>query len=147
VRMAGAPKRTFSGLRLVLLGAAALLAVVALPATASAFIGFHSPSGNIGCVMERAGVRCDIRNHDWPTPPKPQNCELDYGGGVFIGKHGKADFICAGDTTLGIGKTLPYGQSQSLERFRCTSLQSGMRCKNRRNGHGFFLSREKVRRF
>jgi uncharacterized protein DUF6636 len=143
--MAAAPRRTSSGLRLVLLAAAALLAILALPAQASAFIGFHSPSGNIGCVMDKSGVRCDIRNHDWPTPPKPKNCELDYGGGVFVGKHHRASFICAGDTTLGSGHALPYGQSKSLGRFRCVSLESGMRCKNRGNGHGFFLSREKVR--
>lgn len=145
--MAATPRRTFSGLRLSLLGVAAVLALVALPASASAYIGFHSPSGNIGCVMDRSGVRCDIRDHDWPTPPKPKSCELDYGGGVFVGKHKRAGFICAGDTTLGIGKALPYGQSKHLGRFRCTSLESGMRCKNRRSGHGFLLSRERVRLF
>jgi hypothetical protein len=133
-------------LRPVLLGVAVVLALV-LPARASAFIGFHSPSGNIGCVMERAGVRCDIREHDWPTPPKPKSCELDYGGGVFVGKKHRAGFVCAGDTTLGIGKALPYGSSKHLGRFHCTSLERGMRCRNRRNGHGFLLSRESVHLF
>lgn len=146
--MAAASNRTFSGLRLVLLGAAAsLIVILAVPAAASAFIGFHSPSGNIGCVMERNGVRCDIRNHDWPTPPKPKSCELDYGGGVFVGRHKRAGFICAGDTTLGIGKPLPYGHSKRLGSFRCTSLETGMRCRNLSNGHGFLLARERVRLF
>jgi hypothetical protein len=61
--MAAARSRTFSGLRLVLLVAAACRALSTQPATASAHVGFHSP-GNIGCAMEQSGVRCDIRNHD-----------------------------------------------------------------------------------
>jgi len=120
---------------------------LALAAPAFAFKGFVSPSHNIGCVMDKQGVRCDIRDHSWPTPPKPKSCELDYGGGVFVGKSGRASYICAGDTTLEAGPVLPYGDTVSKGRFRCRSGEAGMRCVNDRNGHGFLLAKEKVRLF
>jgi hypothetical protein len=132
------------------LGFAAVLAVLGAVAAGSAlaaFKGFDSPSGNIGCVMESRSVRCDIGDHDWAAPPKPKNCELDYGGGVAVGLGGRAGFVCAGDTTLHSGPPLAYGKSQSLGRFRCASEEAGMRCVNRRNGHGFLLSRQRVRLF
>jgi hypothetical protein len=112
------------------------------------FTGFQSPSGNIGCVIgRRGGVRCDIRNRDWSPPPKPASCRLDWGHGLALGRRGRARFVCAGDTTLGQGRRLAYGDAIRRGRFRCVSRRSGMRCTNRRNGHGFVLSRERVRRF
>ena len=135
--------------RLLAAGVLALLAAAALigPAAALAFKGFDSPTQNIGCVMESHGVRCDIRDHDWKSPPKPKNCELDYGGGVFVGSRGRASYICAGDTTLNSGPVLAYGHSAHLGLYRCVSSAAGMRCINRRNGHGFMLSRQRVRLF
>ncbi len=136
----------------VRLAATALVAVaVALVAgadRASAFTGFQSPSGNIGCVIDkRSGVRCDIRNRDWSPPPKPASCQLDWGHGLVVVRRGRGHFVCAGDTTLGEGRRLAYGDAIRRGRFRCVSSRSGMRCVNRRNGHGFVLSRERARRF
>jgi uncharacterized protein DUF6636 len=112
------------------------------------FTGFQSPSGNIGCVIgRRGGVRCDIRNRDWRPPPKPASCMLDWGFGLTVGRRGRGRFVCAGDTTLGQGRRLAYGDAIRRGRFRCVSRRSGMRCTNRRNGHGFSLSRERARRF
>jgi len=63
------------------------------------FTGFQSPSGNIGCVIGRqGGVRCDIRNRDWRPPPKPASCMLDWGFGLTVGRRGRGQFVCAGDT-------------------------------------------------
>lgn len=119
-----------------------------LPATSSAASGgFTSPSGNIGCYITGQGVRCDIRDHDWPTPARPASCELDYGSGLSVNRTGRGHFVCAGDTTLQAGPPLAYGSKRSAGRFTCTSRTSGMRCINRRNGHGFALSRESHRRF
>jgi hypothetical protein len=133
------------------LGLAAVLAVLgaafAAGPAAAALKGFDSPSGNIGCVMESRGVRCDIRDHEWQAPPPPKNCELDYGGGVAVDAGGRAAYVCAGDTALNSGPALAYGKSQSFGRYRCTSEEAGMRCVNRRNGHGFLLSRQRVRLF
>jgi hypothetical protein len=128
---------------------AAVLAIGAIvaPAAALAYKGFDSPTQNIGCVIESHGVRCDIRDHEWKSPPKPRNCEVDYGGGVFIGAKGRATYVCAGDTTLNAGPVLAYGDSEHLGLYRCVSYEAGMRCINRRNGHGFVLSRQRVRLF
>jgi hypothetical protein len=129
--------------------AAAVLAFAAIvaPAAALAYKGFDSPTENIGCIMESHGVRCDISDHEWKSPPKPKNCEVDYGGGVFIGAKGRATYVCAGDTTLHSGPVLAYGRSAHLGRYRCVSSEAGMRCVNTRNGHGFLLSRQHARLF
>jgi hypothetical protein len=107
-------------------------------------IFFQSPSHNIACAMVSDGVRCDIRHHSWMSPPKPPSCDVDYGGGLSLTEHGKGHYTCAGDTLLGSGRVLAYGGSRTLGRFRCTSKRSGMRCVNRRNGHGFRLASESV---
>jgi len=92
-------------------------------------------------------ARCDIAKHDWPTPPKPQSCELDYGQGLVVGSRRKASFVCAGDTTLHQGKALPIGQAVELGPYKCKSLPGAMRCINRDTGHGFKLSRQVAKRF
>jgi len=115
---------------------------LATAASASAFTGFVSPSHNIGCVISKGGVRCVIRHHSWNSPPKPKWCDVDYGGGVAVDKKGKAGFVCAGDTTLESGSVLAYEHSISRGRFHCESQSAGMRCVNKRNGHGFFLSKQ-----
>jgi hypothetical protein len=57
------------------------------PAAALACKGFDSPTGNIGCIMDSHGVRCDIRDHEWRSPPKPKWCEVDYGGATLVGTY------------------------------------------------------------
>jgi hypothetical protein len=124
------------------------LFVLLLPTTATAAPAFfQSPTGNIGCAIARSGVRCDIRERHWRPPPKPASCPVDWGNGVNLGRSGRARFTCAGDTVLGMGRTLAYGQSIKRRQFVCTSRRRGMRCSNSRNGHGFFLSKQRVRRF
>jgi hypothetical protein len=108
---------------------------------------FQSPSGNIGCYISRDGARCDIREKSWTAPPKPKNCELDWGSGAAVGEKGRAGIVCAGDTTLSQGHRLAYGKSVSKGSFRCVSRMSGMRCVNRKSGHGFVLSRESYKLF
>lgn len=114
---------------------------------AAAFKGFESPSHNIGCVMFEQGARCDIRHHSWPLPKRPKSCEFDYGGSLFVGVGGRGEYGCVSDSAMGAGATLPYGESIRKGRFVCTSEEVGVRCINRRNRHGFFLSRQKVRLF
>lgn len=133
--------------RVSLVAVAVALLGLATAASASALKGFVSPSGNIGCIMSQESVRCDIRDHSWQSPPKPKSCDVDYGGGVAVDKSGKAQFVCAGDTTLDAGPALPYGSAITKGRFRCLSEESGMRCVNRRNGHGFFLAKQSYKLF
>ena len=119
---------------------------VAVPATGD-LVGFQSPSGNIGCYMNGKFARCDIAKRDWTPPPKPPSCELDWGGGVVVGRHGKGEFICAGDTALNEEQVLGYGESISRGRFRCVSKETKMKCVNERSDHGFKLSKQSVKLF
>ncbi len=136
-----------SSTRILVAVVAVALLGLATAASASALKLFESPSGNIGCVMSEEGVRCDIAQHSWKSPPKPKSCDVDYGGGVAVDTKGKAGFVCAGDTTLHQGPALPYGSAITKGRFRCLSEEAGMRCVNRRNGHGFFLAKQSYRLF
>ena len=132
------------------IGLTAVLCASALIAagTAQALVFFKSPSGNIGCVLgKRDGVRCDIREKSWKPPPKPSWCDVDWGGGVQVGRRNRASSVCAGDTVLGADRTLRYGNSIRRGRFECFSRRTGMRCVNHRNHHGFKLSREHVKLF
>ena len=131
-----------------IVGLTAVLCATALvgAAAAQALVQFASPSGNIGCVLARAdGVRCDIREKEWRAPPKPSWCDVDWGGGVQVGRRKRASFVCAGDTVLGADRTLAYGSSIRRGRFECFSRRTGMRCVNHRSRHGFRLSRQRVR--
>jgi hypothetical protein len=115
---------------------------------AQALVMFESPSSNIGCALsKRDGVRCDIREKDWKAPPKPSWCDVDWGGGVQVGRRKRASYVCAGDTVLGGDRTLAYGTSIRRGRFECFSRRTGMRCVNHRTHHGFKLSRQHVSLF
>ena len=137
--------------RWAICASAMILAATAAPAYGSAFLQssafFQSPSGNIGCAISTAGVRCDIAEKSWSPSPKPASCPVDWGNGLTLSRRGKARYTCAGDTVLGQGRKLAYGKAISAGRFRCVSRKSGVRCTNRRNGHGFGLSRRRARRF
>jgi len=131
-----------------LVGVLAALGALAGAGSASAApVSFHSPSGNIRCVIApRVYTRCDITQRDWRPPPKPRTCEFDWGNTLEVGLRGRGRFGCVSDA-IEPGRVLPYGDAITRGRFRCRSRRTGLRCVNTRNGHGFALSRERVRRF
>lgn len=130
-----------------LVALAVLLGALAAAGPASAAVSFHSPSGNIRCVIAaKTYTRCDITSRDWRPPPKPRTCEFDWSNTLEVGLRGRGKFGCVSDA-IDPGRILPYGESITRGRFRCRSRTSGMRCVNTRNGHGFALSRQRVRRF
>ncbi len=100
---------------------------------------FSSPSGNIGCALNRRYARCDIKKHTYSPPPKPANCDFDWGNSLQV--HKRARFICISD------RVLQYGDSLRLGNKKCTRRRSGMVCRNLRTEHGFRLSRADVDRF
>ena len=104
--------------------------------------GFSSPSGNIGCFIDRESVRCDIAERNWEPPKAPASCELDYGQGIQLSAGGEAGFVCAGDTALEGGEELPYGSSISAALLRCESTETAITCRDVETGRGFSLSRE-----
>ncbi|MDA4110354.1 DUF6636 domain-containing protein [Mycolicibacterium holsaticum] len=138
-------RRTYATIGVV--AACALLAVPAPAAHADDLIGFTSPSGNIGCIMDSTQVRCDIRERDWAPPPPPPDCPLDYGQGLTLDAGASPLFVCAGDTALAGGGPLGYGQSTSAGVLRCDSAMSGMTCRDVETGQGFSISREGYRFF
>jgi hypothetical protein len=104
--------------------------------------GFTSPTGNIGCYIDRANVRCDIGDRNWEPPKAPKSCTLDYGQGIELRTGAAADFVCAGDTTLGAGDALDYGRSIGAGLLICESEESGMTCRDTETGRGFTISKE-----
>jgi hypothetical protein len=110
---------------------------------------FETPSHNIGCFVSSHDARCDIRTRTWSPPPEPKSCikiGLDFGQGLVVGPHG-AEFVCAGDTTLGGPVVLPYRSSAQRGTLICVSRVAGVTCRNTAIGHGFFLSRASYRIF
>jgi len=101
---------------------------------------FQTPSKNIGCYLSAEAARCDIVKKDWTPPPKPADCELDWGLGVIVERDRKASINCAGDTVIGAGEVLAYGSSLRAGNFVCDSASSGIRCSNLTSQHGFALS-------
>ena len=128
--------------------AGAALAVVA-PSASAKFEFFQTPSGNIACVISGKGARCDIQQHSWPTPPHPADAAMSTTAmACRSAKHGPGSYVCAGDTVFApANPVLGYGDKIKKKRFKCASKQKGVRCVNKRNDHGFFISREEVRLF
>ena len=139
-------RRRAARIGLIALGASLLGALAIAPAAPAAKY-FHSPSGNIGCGVSKQGARCDIRQKDWRAPSRPRSCNFDWGYGLTLGERGKGRFFCGGDSLLGAGTRLGYGKSVRRGRFKCMSRENGMKCVNVRNRHGFFIARERYRRF
>ncbi len=80
-------------------------------------------------------------------PPKPADCDLDWGAGATLNLRGKAGlFVCAGDTIQDDGAPIvAYGSTWKRGGFVCTSTTAGLTCRNR-SSVGFFLSRRSIRR-
>jgi hypothetical protein len=130
----------------VKLALAAGVAALVVPAGAAAAVHFRTPSGNIGCYVDRSYIRCDIGQTAAKAPPQPASCELDYGNAFEMGRSGRPRRICHGDTVLGARRVLAYGQTLRSGAFTCMSRPAGLTCRNAA-GRGWFLSRERVRLF
>ncbi len=110
--------------------------------------GFKSPSNNIHCQYFDGELRCDIAQISSPLPPKPRDCELDWGQAFAVAADSRiGQRLCHGDTAADPSlPTLPYGSTWRRDGFTCTSEQSGVTCANAL-GHGFSLSRNVQRLF
>jgi Family of unknown function (DUF6636) len=109
--------------------------------------GFVAPSGNVACMIDAEWARCDIIDHDWEPPPRPMDCEFDYGGGISLAPGEQPEFVCAGDTVFGADEVLPYGESITAGVLRCESAESGITCRDDKAGHGFSISRQAYQLF
>lgn len=146
---------------LVLAGAGVVAALAVLPgARAGATfteaaktdpVRFATPSRNIGCVGMSTDVRCDIASSRAPRPPRPKNCRGDWGNAFAVERTGRGHGLCASDTVLpgpnDPVRILRYGTTIRLGGgLSCTSRRAGLTCRNR-GGHGFFLSKQRIRLF
>jgi hypothetical protein len=108
---------------------------------------FRTPSSNIGCAIAGGSARCDIKQRDWEPPPKPADCDVDFGQGIAVGGRGPS-FVCAGDTALNpTGPVVPYGTDTQVGRFLCASREDGVTCQNTATKRGFFIARDRYRLF
>ena len=109
--------------------------------------GSISPTGNVACMAAADWAGCDIIDRDWSPPPRPADCEFDYGQGISVAPGERAQFVSAGDTAFGPDAILPYGESISAGALRCESTEAGITCRDLRTAHGFSISREAYQLF
>ncbi len=116
--------------------------------TVRAYRSFQSVSKNIACAIDGKYARCDVAEKSFTSPPKPGNCQLDWGSAVAVEGSAVGAFICHGDTVMNPGApVLQYGERSTIGSIRCDSSSAGIECRNTGTGHGFFLAREKYRVF
>lgn len=113
-------------------------------------IGFQTPSKNIACQFYtdngQGVLRCDIMNME-TRPPRPANCDLDWGHAFEMSAKGNPTRICAGDTVMDPSMpVLAYGEIWQRAGFTCRSEQTGLTCFNAMQ-HGFSLARAEQRVF
>lgn len=116
---------------------------------------FKSPSGNIFCIASRdnfqgkttVSLSCELNQSSAKLPPKPSDCDLDWGKRFYMEARGKAIRGCHGDTIQ--NPTLPvlaYGKVWQVGGFRCDASVVRVRCVNL-DRHGFELSKAQQRIF
>jgi hypothetical protein len=136
-------------MRALLIVAIGLVASTGAALAAGGQSAFQTPSKNIGCIYlgptgkDKVYFRCDIGGGLHPVPPKPKNCDLDWGYGYEMNSAtGRAFTFCAGDTAkVPSAPVLQYGKTWHRGPFTCLSQSIGLKCWNLAK-HGFFLSRQ-----
>ncbi|MDQ2983301.1 MAG: hypothetical protein M3R70_05170 [Actinomycetota bacterium] len=125
----------------------ALGLTAAAGAQSKAFVSFRTPSKNIYCMYGSGELRCDIGSGLRPKPPKPRNCQFDWGGSVNMRRTGRARVGCVSDSVYSSNaRVLRYGKTWRGGGFACTSRIMGLTCRNA-SRHGWFLSRQRSRVF
>jgi hypothetical protein len=113
------------------------------------FVNFVTPTGNIRCSIgsgpDGDGVRCDIGEKTWESPPKEADCEFDWGNSLYLSEE-ESGFACVSDAIDPV-EPLPYGEAKTLGRVECTSRETGVRCEHLDSKHGFELSRARYSLF
>lgn len=105
---------------------------------------FDSPSRNISCGMsDDSSFRQVVCQSSIP----PQRAILDASGRVTICRNRGTENTCnLGDRGENKFPILAYGRQITVGRFRCLSLETGMRCTVIRSGKGFLINRDGSRR-
>lgn len=120
-------------------------------------LGLKTPTGNIQCMIDDYGVedgsyppflRCDIREMTNPLPPRPAECEFDWGSAFSIAQADQAGHrLCVSDSVASDAwEVLDYGAVWQQLGFTCLSERTGLTCFNAKR-HGFTLSRASQKLF
>ena len=105
-------------------------------------VWFATPTRNINCLMSEDWVRCDTRDNTWTLPPRPADCEFDFGTSLGLDGTGRGELTCVSDAVADDDPAvLGYGTSVEYNGMTCTSRRTGLRCSNAATGHGFTVSR------
>ena len=117
------------------------------PARADTYYQFQSPSGNIACEMGSLGNKafadCEITDHTWVAPPRPDRCEGSWGDRFELQQGIAPTLVCSSDTLRGGNlPTLTYGNRWSMTPLTCRSEPTGMICTDSSTGHYFRVSRD-----
>lgn len=128
-----------------------LVTLAATPAPAEDLLFFHSPSGNIHCLIATGDypeARCDMRVLTPSHTTPPADCDLDWGAAFAVARESRKGYLaCVGDTVeVADSVELGYGQSLSLGGITCTSEKTGVSCTNPA-GHGFALAKARQKLF
>lgn len=131
--------------RIGVLGVAALVAASAflalagssgaVPRGARTTASFYSPSSNLSCEMDdrRAGVPNGVYCQ---SVKKPHSVTMGLDGRLRICRNPVLCLGNAGEHT----PVLAYGRQVTVGRFRCFSLQSGVKCVVTSSGRGFLIN-------
>ena len=118
-------------------------------AGADGWLTFTSPTGNITCAMNAHGAGCDVAQMHWRlTAADLASCGQTNLAGLSLPAHGAAGFDCRTDVAVpDPQRVLGYGKAITAGAITCSSASTGVTCRDRRTGHGFFVSRYSFRRY
>jgi hypothetical protein len=126
----------------------ALIALAAAGGASAATVpGFHSPSGNIKCLLvQPKALVCQIASSSYAKTLQAKCNGVDWHG--FYLSAGKAATRNCSGGILYTGTPryvdLPYGKSWTRGPFTCRSALTGVTCRSR-TGHGVTVSRQAYR--
>ena len=134
--------------RSLLVLAATALALAVGASQASAYKGFETPSHNIGCILTEQGATL---RHPRPrlahSEASRRAANSTTADSLFVGRQGRGEYGCVSDSAMGAGPVLPYGERVRKGRFVCRRRRSRGALRRSANGHGFVLSKQRVRVF
>jgi hypothetical protein len=131
--------------------AAAMLLVPVLASGQPAFQpppdAFQTPSGNVHCLFRDAILRCDVLEHEYPTPPPAPGCSAPWPGHLALHAEGRATLPCRAPSVRNDEAfVLGYGARWLGQGITCDSDEAGLWCTNGA-GHCFQASRTKLELF
>ena len=87
---------------------------------------------------------CLANEMDYPAPPRPADCQTDWGPFFYIGDDSGSFGICAGDPQIPAPTPpppMPYGTTSVSAGQACQSTESGVVCWDTKTRHGFRVAR------